>query len=46
MMTVISVMRPLLVDHRVQTLVALFAAVAAGLLLGPGEAAAWPRGGG
>jgi hypothetical protein len=44
MTTVMSVMTPLLINRRVQTLVAVIAAVAACLLLGPGEAAAWPKG--
>jgi hypothetical protein len=46
MTTVIRVMTPLLFDHQAQAVVAVLAALAAGLLLGAGEAAAWPRGGG
>jgi hypothetical protein len=46
MKTVMSVVMPLLIDHRTQTAVAVLAALAAGLLFGPGEAVAWVRGGG
>ena len=44
METVMRPVLPLLFDRRVQAVVAVLAAVAAGVLLGPGEAAAWPKG--
>jgi hypothetical protein len=43
MTTVNGVMTPLLINRRVQTLVAVLAALAAGVLLGSGEVAALPR---
>ena len=46
MTTVMRPVLPLLFDHRTQAAVAVLAALAAGLLLGPSEAAAYARGGG
>jgi hypothetical protein len=46
MTTVIHAVMPLVLDHRAQAAVAVLAAFATGLLLGPGEAAAWVKGGG
>jgi hypothetical protein len=46
MTTVMRTVLPLLFDHRTQALVAVLAALAAGLVLGPDEAAAWAKGGG
>ena len=43
METMIRVMTPVLVDRRVQTLVAVLAVLVASLLLGPNEAAAWSK---
>ncbi len=45
MTTVIRVVLPVVLDRRPHAVVAMGAALAAGLLLGPGEAAAIPRGG-
>jgi hypothetical protein len=45
MTTVMRPVLPLLFDHRTQALVAVLAALAAGLVLGPDEAAAWVKGG-
>ena len=44
MTSVIRTVTPLLLDPRAQAAVAVLAALAAGLLLGPGEVAAIPRG--
>ena len=46
MTTLLKTMMPLLFNHQAQAAIAVLAALAAGVLLGPGEAAAWPRGGG
>jgi hypothetical protein len=46
METVMRPVLPLLFDHRTQAVVAVLAALAAGLLLGPGDVAAWAKGGG
>jgi hypothetical protein len=43
MTTVMRPVLPLLFNHRTQAVGAVLAALAAGLLLGPGEAAALPR---
>jgi hypothetical protein len=43
MATVMRTVMPLLFDHRARALAALVAALAAGVLLGPSEAAALPR---
>jgi hypothetical protein len=45
MTTILRILMPLLFDHRTQALVAVLAALAAGLVLGPDEAAAWVKGG-
>jgi hypothetical protein len=44
MTAVIHAVMPLVLDRRAQAAIAVLAAVAAGLLLGPGEAAAWVKG--
>ena len=46
MTTVIHVVTPLMLNRRAQVAVGVLAALAAGLLLGPSEAAAWAKGGG
>jgi hypothetical protein len=46
MTTVIRTVTSLVLDRRIQALVAVLAALAAGVLLGPVEAAAYARGGG
>jgi hypothetical protein len=46
MTTVIHAVMPLVLDRRAQAAIAVLAALATGLLLGPGEAAAHARGGG
>ena len=43
MTTVIHAVMPLLFNRRAQALVALLAALAAGVLLGPDQAAAWSK---
>ena len=42
--TVLATVAPLLADRRAQAVLAVLLALVAGLLLGPGEAAAIPRG--
>jgi hypothetical protein len=44
MTTVIRTVTSLVLDRRIQALVAVLAALAAGVLLGPDEAAAWIKG--
>ena len=46
MTTVMTAVLLLVLDRRTQAVVAVLAALATGLLLGPGEAAAHVRGGG
>ena len=44
MTTVMNAVMPLVLNRRAQAALAVLAALAAGLLLGPGEVAAIPRG--
>ena len=46
MTTVIHVVLPLVLNRRAQAAIAVVAALAASLLLGSGEVAAWIKGGG